>query len=159
MKTSDIKLIAVFLISMTLIAFELSVMRSFSIGSWSNFGAMVISIALLGMGIAGTLLTFIRKKIMEKPDFWLSLSALLLVPGMASAHVLAQLVPFSPSFILSDNIQILWIAAYYIIYSIPFFIGAFFIGVNSIIILPCLVSSNIAYLFINRSTFLFCIIT
>jgi hypothetical protein len=129
MKQSQFRLIAVFFLSVASIAFEISVMRTFSVGSWSNFGSMVISIALLGYGLAGTLITFLQEKIRKKPNTWLSVSAVLLMPSMALSHVFAQLIPFNPVMIVSDPSQFLWIGAYYIVYSIPFFIGAIFIGV------------------------------
>lgn len=121
---------ALFLLSVVIIAYELYVMRSFSVGSWSNFGALVISTALLGNGIAGTLLTFLVRRVKERAQRWLTWSAILFVPSMAGAHVIGQLIPFNPIFIGSDPMQILWIGAYYVNYGIPFFIGALFIGVT-----------------------------
>jgi spermidine synthase len=122
------RLAALFLLSITLIAYELAVMRTFAVGSWSNFGAMVISIALLGNGLAGTLLTFHSRRIRENPDRWLSISAVLLGPAMAGAHVAAQHVPFNPVMLAADWTQLDWIGAYYLIYGVPFFIGAVFVG-------------------------------
>ncbi len=122
------RLAALFLLSVTLIAYELAVMRTFSVGSWSNFGSMVISIALLGNGLAGTLLTFHSRRLRENMDRWLSVTAVLLGPTMAGAHVLAQHVPFNPVMLASDWTQLRWIGVYYLIYAVPFFIGAVFIG-------------------------------
>ncbi len=122
------RLIALFVISVALIAYELAVMRTFSVGSWSSFGSMVISIGLLGIGLAGTLLTFFNESIKRNTDTWLRWSAMSLGPTMALAHVATQYVPFNPIMISTDWTQIIWISLYYIIYAIPFFIGAVFIG-------------------------------
>ena len=119
---------ALFIISITLIAYELAVMRTFAVGSWSNFGSMVISIALLGNGLAGTLLTFFSERIRRNLNRWLIITSALLGPAMAGAYVLAQYVPFNPVMIAVDWIQFLWISVYYVIYTVPFFIGAIFIG-------------------------------
>ena len=134
MKQSNFKLIALFLLSITTIAFEIAVMRTFAVGSWSNFGSMVISIALLGYGLAGTLITFLQKHIRKAPNKWLSATALLLLPTMSLAHILAQYVPFNPVMIVSDSSQYMWIGAYYLLYSIPFFTGALFIGIVFIVL-------------------------
>ncbi|MBN2441992.1 MAG: hypothetical protein JXJ04_11615 [Spirochaetales bacterium] len=134
MKQSTFKLLAVFFLSLALLAYEITVMRTFSVGSWSNFGSMVISIALLGFGLAGTLLTFLQRWIKAKPNKWLSVCALLLMPAMAVAHVCAQMVPFNPVMIVADFSQVLLIGAYYIIYALPFFIGALFIGIAFLVI-------------------------
>jgi len=128
-KLSWLRLIALFSLSITLLAFELGIMRLFSVGSWSNFGSMVISICLLGFGLAGTLLTLIQKHILRNPNTWLFTTAFLMGPTMALAQVLGQQVPFNPVLISSDSTQLWWIAAYYVIYAVPFFLGALFIGI------------------------------
>ncbi|MDR1256848.1 MAG: hypothetical protein LBJ86_03810 [Spirochaetaceae bacterium] len=50
------KLCALFLISIVNIAYELYVMRAFSIGGRESFGSIVISVTLLGTGISGIIL-------------------------------------------------------------------------------------------------------
>jgi len=126
-KVFHYRLLALFVISIALIAYELAVMRTFAVGSWSNFGSMVISIALLGNGLAGTLLTFFNERIRRNADMWLKLSVLLLGPAMAGSYIAAQYVPFNPVMIGVDWTQIAWIGVYYMIYTVPFFIGAVFI--------------------------------
>jgi len=128
MKLSHLRLAALFFVSVCVLAFEIEVMRVFSVSSWSNFGSMVISIALLGFGLAGTLLTFLSERVRRQPDLWLIASAFALGPSMAVAHVLAQRIPFNPVLITSDPTQLAWIGAYYVIYSVPFFAGGLFIG-------------------------------
>ena len=128
MKLSHVRLAALFFVSVCVLAFEIEVMRVFSVASWSNFGAMVISIALLGFGLAGTLLTFLAPRVRRRPDMWLISSSFALGPSMAVAHVLAQRVPFNPVLIASDHAQLAWIGAYYVIYSVPFFAGGLYIG-------------------------------
>jgi hypothetical protein len=125
-------LAAVFLVSGALIAAELAVMRTFSVGSWSNFGHMVISMALLGFGISGTMLTFIQRRVERNTERWLYLSAMLFMPTMGVAHLAAQRVNFNPLLITSDAGQLLRIGAYYVAYGLPFIVGAVFIGVSFI---------------------------
>ena len=115
---------------MALITFELYVIKTFSIGNWSNFGSLVISTALLGFGISGTLLTFLQKKISKNPGLWLYLSSLLFMITMALSHIIAQRVPFNPIFIGTRSSEILYIGLYYILYGIPFFFGAAFVGIS-----------------------------
>jgi hypothetical protein len=68
---STTRLLALFFVSIALIAYELYVIRVFSIGSWYNFGSLIISTALLGVGLSGTLLTFLQKWIKKRPLTWL----------------------------------------------------------------------------------------
>jgi spermidine synthase len=124
------RLLALFFVSVALIAYELYVIRVFSIGSWYNFGSLIISTALLGVGLSGTLLTFLQKWIKKRPLTWLFALATLLLPTMALAHIFGQTIPFNPTFIGSDPGHIWWIALYYIIYGVPFFLAALFIGIS-----------------------------
>ncbi|HVO39720.1 MAG TPA: hypothetical protein VMV03_11890 [Spirochaetia bacterium] len=128
MKLSQIRSAALFLVSACILSFEIEVMRTFSVASWSNFGSMVISIALLGFGVAGTVLTFLSARVRRNPDAWLLSSSFALGPGMAAAHILAQRVPFNPVLITSDPAQVWWIGAFYLIYAVPFLAGGIFIG-------------------------------
>ncbi|HET6487060.1 MAG TPA: hypothetical protein VFH83_11605 [Spirochaetia bacterium] len=128
MRLSDTRMAALFLVSVVVLAFEILVMRVFSVASWSNFGSMVISIALLGFGVAGTLITILGKRIRANPDGWLSVSAYALGPSIALAYTVAQRIPFNPVLIVTDPSQLWWIAAYYLLYGLPFFVGALFIG-------------------------------
>lgn len=116
------------ILSVTLIAFELFVINTFSVGNWANFGSLVISTALLGFGISGTLLTFMTKRVKRNASAWLYGSSLLFVITMATSHILGQMVPFNPIFIGSKSNQLLWIGIYYINYGVPFFFGSLFIG-------------------------------
>jgi spermidine synthase len=128
MQLSDTRLAALFLVSAAVLGFEIEVMRVFAVASWSNFGSMVISIALLGFGLAGTLLTLLQARVRRSPDAWICSSAFALAPSMALAHALAQQVPFNPVLIATDPAQIWWIGVFYLVYGLPFFVGGLFIG-------------------------------
>jgi hypothetical protein len=112
-----------------MIAYEIFVMRVFSVGSWSNFGFLIISTALLGFGLAGTLLTLISKKVKQAPNKWLSLCAIAFLPAMSLGYVVSQMIPFNPILVSQDAMQLLWVGVYYLVFGIPFFIGAMFIGI------------------------------
>jgi hypothetical protein len=47
---------------------------------------------------------------------------------MTGAYIAAQMVPFNPIFLASDSRQFWFIGAYYVIYGIPFFVIAVFVG-------------------------------
>lgn len=122
------KLIALFFVSVAGISYELYVMRIFSVGGWSNFGSLVISTALLGIGLSGIILTFLEKWVNGRTDLILSVCAVSLPLLMSLAVIAAQMVPFNPVFLASDSRQLWFIGAYYIIYGLPFFAVATFTG-------------------------------
>jgi spermidine synthase len=123
------RLLALFFISIADISYELFVMRIFSVGGWSNFGSLVISTALLGIGLSGIIITFLEKWVSDHSGPIMSACAISLPLLMAGATILAQLVPFNPAFLASDSRQLWFIGAYYIIYGVPFFVIAAFTGV------------------------------
>ncbi|MDR3170864.1 MAG: hypothetical protein LBU17_04455 [Treponema sp.] len=120
---------ALFFVSVASISYELYVMRIFSIGGWSNFGSLVISTALLGIGLSGIILTFLDEWVRKRAGPILTACAVSLPLCMSLATIAAQLVPFNPVFLASDPRQLWFIGAYYLIYGLPFFIIATFTGV------------------------------
>jgi SAM-dependent methyltransferase len=123
------KFVALFLISVADISYELLVMRIFSVGGWSNFGSLVISTALLGVGLSGIIITFLDDWVSAHTGPIMSVCAVSLPLLMGGAVITAQLVPFNPEFLASDSRQIWFIGAYYVIYGLPFFVIAAFTGV------------------------------
>lgn len=121
---------SLFLLSIALITFELYVIRTFSVGNWSNFGSLIISTALLGFGVSGTLLTFLQKKIVNNHIKWLYFSSLAFMVTLVLSYIIAQQVKFDPIHLGTNSNQVLFIGLYYLLYGIPFFCGALFIGVS-----------------------------
>ncbi|MFZ3047791.1 MAG: hypothetical protein WA151_17900, partial [Desulfatirhabdiaceae bacterium] len=52
---------AIGLLSVAAIAYQLALMQILSITQWHHFAYMVISVALLGFGAAGTCLSLLKK--------------------------------------------------------------------------------------------------
>jgi len=127
--------LALLCISSSALAYELILMRLFSIVQWYHFAYMVISIALLGFAASGTLLALIqhrRKKPLTEKDFaflFSCISFLLFIFTVASFS-LAQIIPFSPFQLVWQKSQYLYLAGYYVLLFIPFFLAGCFIGLN-----------------------------
>jgi hypothetical protein len=65
--------IALALISIAVIGLEITLMRVLALRFWHHFAAMVISVALLGFGCSGTLLTLLQSRLRPQRRMWLSL--------------------------------------------------------------------------------------
>ncbi|MGB2824302.1 MAG: hypothetical protein WBF17_25230, partial [Phycisphaerae bacterium] len=63
--------VAVGLISLTVIALELALMRTMSLRFQHHFAQMVIGVALLGFGASGTMLLLLRRKVLASQRSWL----------------------------------------------------------------------------------------
>jgi spermidine synthase len=127
--------IALVCISASSLAYELTLMRLFSIVQWYHLAYMVISIALLGLAASGTLLALVqrsRKGNLREEDYvrLLSLISFLLLIFLVVSFYLAQRLPFTPFELVWQKKQYLYLAGYYGLFFIPFFLAGCFIGLN-----------------------------
>jgi len=76
--------LAVALLSFAAIGLELALMRILSLRYWDYFAAMVISVALLGFGFSGTLLSLGQRRLRQSRRFWL--------PALAFAAAFSMLI-------------------------------------------------------------------
>jgi hypothetical protein len=67
--------VLLFFSSASLLAYEIFLMRLVSIGFWYHFAYMVISLALLGVGAAGSFLFLLSRRVYKKMEVWLVLLA------------------------------------------------------------------------------------
>jgi len=122
---------AIGLISAAIVAFQLILMQILSYVQWYHFAYMIISIAMLGFGAAGTLLTIFRKnwnKIMRRFSFLLIITAILIpaVVGMANSNA----IRFDSLLIFQDSRHIGRLILTYFIFFLPFLTGALAIGLS-----------------------------
>ncbi len=119
MKRPVSSLLAVlFTASLSSLAFELTLLRVFSITLWHHFAFMVISIALFGIAASGAALTLFPKL---KDGLLVPLYSLLLGACILFSYILANAIPFDPARISWDPLQILYIGLYALALSFPFF--------------------------------------
>ena len=122
--------IGIALTAASVLAYQIVLMRTFAIESYASFGAMVISVALLGFGISGTLLTVFRDALLTRRDALLYWSAVLSVPLLIVAHFLQQQVPFVPGKMLGEPSHVWWLTAYYGLTLLPMLSLSVYVGVT-----------------------------
>jgi spermidine synthase len=113
-------LIAVALISAAALAFEILLMRLFSIILWHHFAYMIISLALLGYGASGALLTLAQSAVQQRFALLFCAAATAFGVCAIGCFVLAQRVPFNPLEILWDPRQPAYLLAVYLLLALPF---------------------------------------
>ncbi|MEW6068732.1 MAG: hypothetical protein AB1610_10640 [Nitrospirota bacterium] len=115
----DSKLFAVVLLcSCSSLAYEIVLIRIFSISLWYHFAFMIISIAMLGIGASGTLLSLYPKL---KNLSNIGIYSLLLGSCISVSYICSNQIPFDPVKLSWSRMQILYIGIYYMVLSIPFF--------------------------------------
>ncbi len=130
-KTYIVKLSAsITLLSVSLIAFELTLIRILSIVQWYHFAYMIISIALLGFGAAGTFLAVFKEALLEKSEVLFPWLILLTSLFLSISVTVSQksLFSFDSYKLFFDQSHIWKLIATYLIFLPPFFLGALAIG-------------------------------
>ena len=121
----------IFLISSAALIFQLSITRLFSIYLSYHFAFMVISIAMLGIGSAGTVLSLHSQKKLEAGKFSdtnLSNYALCAGISIVLSYIISNLIPFDPVKLSWDKAQIFYFGLYIVVLSIPFFFSGMLIA-------------------------------
>lgn len=120
--------LAISLLSAGAIAYEIMLMRLYSIVQWHHFAFMIISIALLGYGASGTFLAFARPWMASHfLGAWRACAALFGLTACAG-FAIAQRLRFNPLEITWEPGQFLLLGATYLLLLIPFFFAATCIG-------------------------------
>ena len=110
--------LVIFLCSFASLAYEITLTRIFSVALWYHFAFMIISIAMLGIGASGTLISlYPRLKDMSQ----VGLYSLLLGISISLSYLGANQIPFDPIKLSWSKMQLFYIGMYYMILSIPFF--------------------------------------
>ena len=108
----------IFIVSLSSLAYELTVMRIFSISLSYHFAFMVISIAMLGIAASGTLLAVYPR--LKDPGY-IQTYILLFCISVPASYLLMNAIPFDPARLSWDRFQIIYLGLYYLILSFPFF--------------------------------------
>ncbi len=119
---------AIFIVSASLLAYEVVLMRIFSITHWHHLAYMVISVALVGFGASGTFLSLFRKAVRKRVPSILIFVSFFLSVSMVACLLVSQMIPFNLFLLIRDWRQFANLLLYYLIFFVPFFFGATCIG-------------------------------
>lgn len=108
----------IFLCSSSSLAYEIALTRIFSIFLWYHFAFMIISIAMLGIGASGTVLSLYTP--LKNPSK-IGIYSLLLGISISITYIVSNHIPFDPVRLSWDRMQFFYIGIYCITLSIPFF--------------------------------------
>lgn len=122
--------IAIFLISGSILAFEVLLTRIFAYTSWHHFGYMIISLALLGFGASGTCLALVQRWVKRKGKYFFLASSLSCALSLFLATWLSQKIPFNAMRIVWYPKEFLFLLGQYLVLTLPFFFGALCIGIS-----------------------------
>jgi hypothetical protein len=116
--------LSVALLSASALAYEVLLMRLFSIIQWHHFAYMIIALALLGYGISGTVISIYKQRLLDNFNHIYILCLVLFGLTSVGCYMLAQHIPFNAEEILWDSKQIVYLGIMFLLLTIPFFLAA-----------------------------------
>ena len=123
-----VPLFSIALTSASALAYEILLMKLFSIIQWHHFAYMIISLALLGYGASGTFLALFRERLLNRfPSAYITNITLFALSSLL-CFILAQQIPFNPLEVLWETKQLLWLFGLYLLLALPFFFAANAVG-------------------------------
>jgi hypothetical protein len=120
--------LAVGLAAGAVIALQIDVMRVFSVGSWAHFGSLVVSLAMLGFGLASATMTVAKDWFARNWRSAATVSLALFGPLAVGANLYVQHLGFNAIFLVSDPAQKWKLLQIFLAELTPFLAGAFFLG-------------------------------
>jgi len=117
-------LISISLVSAAALAYEILLMRLFSIIQWHHFAYMIISLALLGYGASGTFISLARPWLLAHFPGAYRINLALFGLSSVACTLAAQQVPLNAEEILWDWHQALYLLAVYLLLALPFLFAA-----------------------------------
>ena len=117
-------LATIFVLSAAALAYEVLLVRLFSIIHWHHFAFMVISIALLGYGASGSLITVFQRGLLKRYNSVLLVNALMFGFSAVICFIAVQRLPFNALEILWDTSQWQRLFMSYLLLTLPFFFVA-----------------------------------
>ncbi len=121
---------ALSILSVAIVTYEIQLIHFFTIVQWHHFAYMVISIALLGFGASGTVISIFRKWMLQRnelliPFFMISSGLLMTIAVRASRY---DFFLFDSYTLFVDRSQFSRLLGTYFLFFLPFFSGALAVG-------------------------------
>ena len=120
--------LVIFLLSASTLMFEIILTRIFSVAQFYHFAFMIVSMALLGTGASGTVLSLVSREnnpFRLIPSYWFTLLTSI---SILVSFIFTNIYPFDSYQITYDWRQVLILIFYYVLLSAPFFFCGLVVG-------------------------------
>ena len=121
--------LSVMLLSASVIALQLGLMRALSLTRYYHFAYLVISTALLGFGASGTCLALTFEKLRRNLLQWSLLCYLFYLVAIPVCLTIAQRLPLDVQYIFYGGKQLALLLLHNLLVFVPFFFAAVIIGI------------------------------
>lgn len=117
-------LLTIGFVSGSALAYEILLLRLFSIIQFHHFAFMIISLALLGYGASGTFISLTRQRLLARFPVAFLANILLFGATLIICYLVAQQVRFNPEEILWTPAAFIKLLQVYLLLALPFFFAA-----------------------------------
>lgn len=114
--------VGIFIISAATLLLELTLLRLFAVQQFYHFAFMAISLALLGAGASGSVLS-LRRRHPSSPGVCLAFGLTTL-----GAYLIINFLPFDSFSIAWDRRQVVYLAIYFLAATVPFLCSGLLVG-------------------------------
>jgi hypothetical protein len=122
------ELLAVALISASVLGLQVALMRTLSISRWHHFAYLVVGLALLGFGVSGTWLGLFSSRLLPRFFPWCRGLTLGLAVSVTLCFRLAEMLPLNMQYVLFSGEQIFYLLCYQALIFLPFLFAGVLIG-------------------------------
>ncbi len=120
----------IFLTSAAFMAYEVNFTRVFSFAQWHNLSSVIITMALLGSGAAGTFISLRSEAVSRHFNRYLFVMALIFPLCTAGGFVVSVMLPVNPYGIGFSTLMVLYVFLYFAFMALPFFSGSAIICIS-----------------------------
>ncbi len=118
---------SVFFTSFSILSYEIIFIRIFAWAQWHNFSPLIITMALLGFGTSGSVVSVIQKKIINKFSLFFFTGLILFPVFLTLGFIISTSLVFNPYEITFSMGQIISMFLYFSLMGFCFFWGALII--------------------------------
>ncbi len=122
--------LSVAVLAAAVLLLEGTLLRLLAVAQFYHFAFLVVSLALLGFGASGTLLSLSLRLQAMPLDRLLAAAGLLFALSVALSYAVTRLLPFDSYSIAWERRQLLFFALYYLAIALPFLAGGLGIGAS-----------------------------
>ena len=126
------ELLAVAVISASVLGLQLALMRTLSISRWHHFAYLVVGLALLGFGASGTWLALFSSRLLPRFFTWCRGLTLVLAVSVTLCFRLAEMLPLNLQYLLFSGEQLFYLFCYQALILLPFLFAGVLIGLTLI---------------------------
>jgi len=112
------------LLAASALGYQVLLFRLLAIVQWHTFVATIVSLALLGHGVAGTALALAGGRLLPRFPLAYATSAALFALAVPLCWALAQRLPFNGLELVWNPWQLGWLVALFLLLALPFFFAA-----------------------------------